>query len=49
MLRQALVRNIRYRSYYDKHLGMYYLQTRYYDAEICRFISADGYVSTGQD
>ena len=27
---------------------MYYLQSRYYDAKICRFISADGYVSTGQ-
>ena len=40
----------RYRGYYyDADLGMYYLQTRYYDAEICRFISADGYVSTGQD
>ena len=39
----------RYRGYYyDKDLGMYYLQTRYYDAELCRFISADGYVSTGQ-
>ena len=32
----------RYRSYYyDKDLGMYYLQSRYYDAKICRFISAD--------
>ena len=39
----------RYRGYYyDADLGMYYLQTRYYDAVICRFISADGYVSTGQ-
>ena len=39
----------RYRSYYyDKDLGMYYLQSRYYDAKICRFISADTYVSTGQ-
>ena len=39
----------RYRGYYyDKDLGMYYLQTRYYDAEICRFINADGYISTGQ-
>jgi RHS repeat-associated protein len=39
----------RYRSYYyDTDLGMYYLQSRYYDAKICRFISADGYVSTGQ-
>ena len=27
---------------------MYYLQSRYYDATICRFINADGYVSTGQ-
>lgn len=26
---------------------MYYLQSRYYDAKICRLISADGYVSTG--
>ena len=34
--------------YYDGDLGMYYLQSRYYDAKICRFISADGYVSTGQ-
>ena len=39
----------RYRSYYyDSDLGMYYLQSRYYDAKICRFISADAYVSTGQ-
>ena len=27
---------------------MYYLQSRYYDAKIGRFINADGYVSTGQ-
>ena len=39
----------RYRSYYyDSDLGMYYLQSRYYDANICRFINADCYVSTGQ-
>ena len=32
----------RYRSYYyDTDLGMYYLQSRYYDAKICRFINAD--------
>ena len=32
----------RYRGYYyDADLGMYYLQSRYYDAKICRFISAD--------
>ncbi len=27
---------------------MYYLQSRYYDAKICRFLNADIYVSTGQ-
>ena len=32
----------RYRSYYyDTDLGLYYLQSRYYDAKICRFINAD--------
>ena len=39
----------RYRGYYyDADLGMYYLQSRYYDPNTCRFINADGYVSTGQ-
>ncbi len=38
----------RYRSYYyDKDLGLYYLQSRYYDSEIGRFINADRYISTG--
>ena len=33
---------IRYRGYYyDNDLKLYYLQSRYYDAEIGRFISAD--------
>ncbi len=32
----------RYRSYYfDEETGLYYLQTRYYDPELGRFISAD--------
>ena len=32
----------RYRGYYyDTDLEMYYLQSRYYDAKICRFISPD--------
>jgi len=32
----------RYRGYYyDTETGFYYLQTRYYDPDICRFISAD--------
>ena len=39
----------RYRGYrYDGDTGFYYLQSRYYDPEICRFISADSYASTGQ-
>ena len=39
----------RYRGYYyDAETGLYYLQTRYYDLEVCRFISADVYLSTGQ-
>ena len=39
---------IRYRGYYyDAETGFYYLNSRYYDPEICRFVNADGYVSTG--
>ena len=39
----------RYRGYYyDTETGLYYLQTRYYDAEVGRFISADVYFATGQ-
>ncbi|MBQ8183741.1 MAG: hypothetical protein IJ025_07590 [Clostridia bacterium] len=31
-----------YRGYcYDYDIGVYYLQSRYYDPEICRFINAD--------
>ena len=38
----------RYRGYYyDIETGLYYLQSRYYNPEWGRFISADGYVSTG--
>ena len=40
---------LRYRGYvYDRELGLYYLQSRYYDPELCRFLNADAYVSTGQ-
>ena len=36
---------IRYRGYYyDNETGFYYLQSRYYDPETGRFISADGLV-----
>ena len=39
----------RYRGYYyDAETGLYYLQSRYYDPVIGRFINADAYVSTGQ-
>lgn len=35
---------LRYRGYYyDNETGMYYLQSRYYDPELCRFISADSF------
>ena len=45
----AAKNSLMYRGYYyDKDLGLYYLISRYYDANTCRFISADGYVSTGQ-
>lgn len=34
--------HLAYRGYYrDEETGFYYLQTRYYDSEICRFINAD--------
>ncbi|MBR5678461.1 MAG: RHS repeat-associated core domain-containing protein, partial [Paludibacteraceae bacterium] len=39
----------RYRGYvYDEETGFYYLKSRYYDPETCRFISADVLLSTGQ-
>lgn len=39
----------RYRGYYyDTELGFYYLNSRYYDPAVGRFINADVYVSTGQ-
>ncbi len=44
---QSFIGNInpfRYRGYYyDTETGFYYLQTRYYDPTICRFINADDY------
>ena len=39
----------RYRGYrYDADTGFYYLQSRYYDPAICRFINADRYTDTGE-
>lgn len=38
----AGVNPLRYRGYYyDTDTGLYYLKSRYYDPEICRFINAD--------
>ncbi len=38
----AAINPLRYRSYYqDAETGYYYLMSRYYNAEICRFINAD--------
>ncbi len=35
---------LRYRGYYyDNETGYYYLQSRYYDSNICRFINTDDY------
>ena len=45
----AEINPLRYRGYYqDNETGFYYLQSRYYDPTICRFINADSYASTGQ-
>ena len=45
----AAANPLRYRSYYfDEQTWFYYLQSRYYDPAIGRFINADVYVSTGQ-
>ena len=43
----AEVNPLRYRGYYyDSETGFYYLQSRYYDPELGRFINADSYAST---
>ena len=45
----AGVNPLRYRGYYyDAETSLYYLQSRYYDPEVGRFINADAYASTGQ-
>ena len=46
----GLYNPIRYRGYYyDTETGFYYLQSRYYDPTIKRFINADGYVNVNGD
>ncbi len=45
-----LQNSIRYRGYvYDNESGWYYLQSRYYDPEICRFINADGMITSNNN
>ena len=45
----AEINPLRYRGYYyDSETGFYYLQSRYYDPNTCRFINADSYTSTDQ-
>ena len=40
---------LRYRGYvFDQDTELYYLQSRYYDPALGRFINADAFVSTGQ-
>lgn len=46
----AVANPIRYRGYYyDADLGLYYLQSRYYDSTIGRFINADGTLNGNGD
>ena len=45
----ADVNPLRYRGYfYDTEAGLYYLQSRYYDPEVGRFINPDAFASTGR-
>ena len=44
----AEINPLRYRGYYyDTETGFYYLQSRYYDPVVSRFINADSFTSTG--
>ena len=46
----GIVNPIRYKGYcYDTETGLYYLNSRYYDPEVCRFISADDVSLLGTD
>ena len=45
----AALNPLRYRGYYyDTETGLYYLQSRYYDPIVKRFLNADSYSYTGQ-
>ena len=46
----ADVNPLQYRGYYhDADTGFYYLQSRYYDPAICRFINADAYTTSSSE
>lgn len=48
----GVINPFRYRSYYyDNETGFYYLNSRYYDPKICRFINADDarYISSSDN
>jgi len=46
----GVINPFRYRSYYyDNETGFYYLNSRYYDPQVGRFINADGIVGANQD
>ena len=48
VVRVAFLNPVTYRGYfYDYELGLYYLQSRYYDPETGRFVSADERQDTG--
>lgn len=45
----GMLNPLRYRGYvYDVETGLYYLQSRYYDPQVGRFLNADIFYSTGQ-
>lgn len=45
----GMLNPLRYRGYvYDVGTGLYYLQSRYYDPQVGRFLNADAFTSTGQ-
>ncbi len=46
----GIINPFRYRGYYyDSETGLYYLNSRYYNPEWCRFISADALIASNQD
>lgn len=45
----ANINPFRFKGYYfDAETDFYYLNSRYYDPYVCRFLNADAYISTGQ-